>query len=75
MSCSLVVEKTDDDESEVEDCEFMMDLNNDVKSGNPSCLLSLLELSTREVDDDDGVAGAVTLATSLLIWRFTWRGK
>lgn len=66
-----MVEKTDDDESEVDDCEFMKDLNKLVKSGNPFCLLSLLELSATEVEDEEGVAGAVTLATSLLIWRFT----
>lgn len=62
---------SDDEESELEDCELMMDLNNDEKSGKPFCLRSLLELSTKEVEDEDGVAGAVTLATSLLIWRFT----
>lgn len=73
-SCSLWEEKMlDDDESdEDEDCELMKDLNKDVKSGNSVCLLSLLGVSASVVEDEDedGVAGAVTFAASL-IWRFT----
>lgn len=35
---------SDDDDSEVEDCELISDLNKDEKSGNPFCLLSMVEL-------------------------------
>jgi len=72
VSCSLWEEKmSDDDDGESdEDCEFMKDLNNDVKSGNSLCLLSLVGLSATVVEDDEGAAGVVTLAASL-IWRFT----
>ena len=38
-------------------------------------LFSLLELEDTVVEDEEGVAGAVTLAVAVLIWRFTWRGK
>lgn len=60
---------------EDDDDDDMSDLKICVKSGNWGSLFSLLELEETVVEDDEGVAGAVTFAASVLIWRFTWRGK
>lgn len=75
-SCSLRVEKRSGVEGDDEDdWELIRELNHDVKFGIWGSRFSLLELD-REVGEDEDVAGAVTLAVvSVLIWRFTWRGK
>lgn len=58
---------------------MIKELNHDVKFGiwrDSSCEL-LEEVVAKDEDEgeDAGTAGAVTLAVSVLIWRFTWRGK
>lgn len=73
MSCSLWEENRSAADDADDDC--MKDLNSDVKSGNWGSLFSVLELEETAVEDEEGTAGAVMLAVSGLIWRFTWRGK
>jgi hypothetical protein len=76
-SCSLRVEKRSDVEGDDDDdWELIRELNQDVKFGIWGSRFSLLEVEDTEVGEEDDVAGAVALAVvSVLIWRFTWRGK